>query len=155
MKGCNWMLCGVRAFLSKVFQFSYNILKMISFKHCYACIGMSCNYLNFMWPKIFVPLDFFFCHKLQHRNSTSDCCQSSSTGVPSENCTNFNIYWNVIKTAQGDTRQSMLFRLCAAEASLPAYCYNCLSSCHSTSSLCREDGGGTPPRFLPQRKGFI
>lgn len=62
----------------------------------------------------------FFCHELQHRNSPPDCCQSSQARVPSENRAHFNIYWNVIKTTQRDSRQSMLFRLYAAEAGLPA-----------------------------------
>lgn len=57
--------------------------------------------------------------KLLHRTSSPDCCQSSwALRAPAESHTHFNIYWNVIKTTQGDSRQSMLFRLSAAEAGL-------------------------------------
>lgn len=72
-----------------------------------------------MWPKIVVPKDILFSHKL-HRNSSPHCCQSSCARVPSESRAHFNIYWNVIKTTQSDSRQSMLFRLCAAQAGLHA-----------------------------------
>lgn len=35
-------------------------------------------------------------------------CQSSCAPVPSESHAHFNIYWNVIKTSQSDSQQSML-----------------------------------------------
>lgn len=49
-------------FHSKPSRSINNILKIISFKHCHAHFGMSCNHLNFMWPKVFVPKKkhFFF-----------------------------------------------------------------------------------------------
>lgn len=55
--------------------------------------------------------------------------------MPSESRAHFNIYWNVIKTTQSDSRQSMLFRLRAAEAGLPALAtIVCLHAIHSHPS---------------------
>lgn len=101
-----------------------NILNIISSKHCHAHFCLSCSYaiciscdLRFLRPKTFCSVTST--PTLQHRNSSPDCCQSSCARVPSESRAHFNIYWNVIKTTQSDSWQSMLFRLCAAEAGPP------------------------------------
>lgn len=80
--------------------------------------------LHFMWPLSFLVLkDILFYHKHAQPRSTENFspyyCQSSCARVPSESRAHFNIYWNVIKTTQSDSWQSMLFRLWAAEAGLP------------------------------------
>ena len=75
--------------------------------------------------------DILFRHKL-HRRRSPDACQSCCARAPSESCAHFNVYWNVIKTTQSDSRQSMLFRLCAAEAGLSApACIVCLHAIHA------------------------
>lgn len=76
-----------------------------------------------MWPKAFYAKRHFVLSQahqtLLHRNCSPDYCQSSCARVPSESRAHFNIYWNVIRTTQSDSWQSMLFRLHAAEAGLP------------------------------------
>lgn len=74
-----------------------------------------------MWLKIFCAKTFCsVTSTLLHRNCSPDYCQSSCARVPWESRAHFNIYWNVIKTTQSDSWQSMLFRLCAAATGLPA-----------------------------------